>query len=91
MLSGLLAEKRFVTIYPLRAWRGERKECESWLPSEVVLVSGKGREELETFCRERASVYEQAVVLSDVPPLREWLPKARLLGEGMGATHEIQL
>jgi len=82
-LDRLLAEKRFVTIYPLRAWRGDRDNAGAWLPAEVELVSDSGRNELEAFCRQRAPVYQDVLLLGDpdgegfdAASLGQWLPGA---------------
>ena len=93
VMRRLLDEKRFVTIYPLRAWPGEREEVRQWLPDEVELVSRRGKDELEAFCRERGPVYDSAVLPGDPDQpegfepasMRQWLPGAELVIEGLEA------
>jgi hypothetical protein len=85
LIDNMLSRKLFLTVYPVKAWSGERVTLKGIFPDDVEVVWGKGIEDLEQFSRMRRDVYAGGVCLSTSPEmlplvsgLREWLPRGCL-------------
>lgn len=88
LMDKMLARRLFLSIYPLKAWLGERKALKAYIPEEVELIGGQGIEYFDQFCAARRNIYSGAVCLSGsaavlpfVSQLREWLPKGCLMAD----------
>ena len=73
----------FVTLYPLKPWRGERFELGNAVPADVEVAAGRGREQLEEFCTQRPRIYRRAIVPTrgDFQWLHRWLEEVEIFEE----------
>jgi hypothetical protein len=82
LVEKMLAQKFFVSIYPLIPWTGERRALKGIVPDEVEVVGRRGIEDFEAFSLLRKNIYTGAICLSmasavkpHVSRLRESLPR----------------
>ena len=65
LIRQMLAEKLFMTLYPLTPWLGSRQDLGELVPDEVELVLGRGVNDLSEFCRQRRAMYQGIHVWTD--------------------------
>ena len=87
-MQEMLGRGLFLSIYPLKAWPGERNMLKGKIPEEVEVIGGKGIQDFDQFCSARTNIYSGAVCLSGsaavlplVSQLRERLPKGCLMAD----------
>jgi len=71
LIRQMLAEKLFITLYPLTPWLGSRQDLGELVPDDLELVVGRGANDLSEFCRQRRGMYQGVQV---------WTDSERLLG-----------
>jgi hypothetical protein len=86
LIRQMLAEKIFITLYPLTPWLGSRQDLGELVPDEVELVLGRGVNDLAEFCRQRRAMYQGVQIWTDseeilgtITSLKELWPDVRIL------------
>ena len=86
LIRQMLAEKLFVTLYPVVPWRGARQDLVGLAPEEVEIVAGRGVAEFTEFFLERRLMYQGIQIWTDseevrgpIARLREAWPDVKIL------------
>jgi hypothetical protein len=65
LISQMLDQKLFITMYPVASWAGSRHDLTGVVPPEVEVVEGRGVDDLVEFCEHRPGMYDALVLWSD--------------------------